>query len=121
MKRHHPIVQETSKRTKVDTKCLLCGHVSTSTGNAKRHADICGKNLTSDFLCSVDGCGKSFTTIYYLNNHLKRHENRSIQCGECNKMYSNPYSLKSHVKRVHDKVKTIVCTVGSCDEAFHTK
>ncbi len=102
-------------------ECTQCDVVSKNNSNLTKHIQVKhdpNGNLSAEFICSFENCGKTFTTIRYLKNHEKSHQDRSIECPHCSKTYANPYALKSHVNRVHDKMKKVSCAL--CEKNFLT-
>ncbi len=112
---------EENFHTEANFACTQCDFVSKNNSNLTKHVRVkhsADGELSADFVCSFENCGKTFTTIMYLKNHEKSHQDRSIDCPHCSKTYTNPYSLKAHVNRVHDKIKKVSCDL--CEKEFLT-
>lgn len=74
------------------------------------------------FMCSVEGCGKMYTTLHHLKVHGRAHTgDRPFKClvAGCNKSFVTGYGLKSHT-RVHTGETPYRCTHDGCTKTFKT-
>ncbi|OXA45164.1 hypothetical protein Fcan01_20298 [Folsomia candida] len=72
------------------------------------------------FVCSKDGCGKSYRREVLLQRHVRaRHwteEERKVGCDVCGRIVKDHNHLKSHMKIVHSEERAHVCAI--CGQAF---
>lgn len=74
------------------------------------------------FMCRVEGCGKTYTTLHHLKVHGRAHTgDRPFKClvDGCNKSFVTGYGLKSHT-RVHTGETPYRCTHDGCIKTFKT-
>ena len=71
--------------------------------------------------CTMDSCGKSFSTYGNLNQHIREvHKKlKSYRCDVCDKLFARNTDLKKHVNTIHKKLKPYRCDV--CDKSFSQK
>ena len=84
-----------------------------------RHAE--NKSLIT---CHIDGCGKSFTTIYNLNAHLKLHNRDFIyECNKCDRKFQTERDYQVHNGKDHksEMLPDLECPFEGCAKAYFTK
>ncbi|CAL9231962.1 unnamed protein product [Arabidopsis halleri] len=71
------------------------------------------------FLCSYDGCGKTFFDVSALRKHSHIHGERQYVCDQegCGKKFLDSSKLKRH-HLIHTGVRNYVCTYEGCGKAF---
>ncbi|XP_052801310.1 zinc finger protein 208-like [Mya arenaria] len=124
-------------------KCETCGKMFKRMVNLKQHiptheevkpyyCDQCGKGfvlpsqLKIHIMSNHSGerphkclhCGKAFVTVFRLNRHSLKHNERQTQCDTCGKQFLNAYNLSCHIKNLHKKEKRHTCTI--CRKQFST-
>lgn len=112
---------DSSQNLEIKFFCDECDFKSKSKSNLTKHKKVKHSpegQLPARFVCTFEGCEKKFTTIDYLRNHEKTHQDRSVSCPHCFKIYINKYALKSHIDRVHNQVKKVSCDF--CSKKFLT-
>ncbi|XP_018565299.1 zinc finger protein 808-like [Anoplophora glabripennis] len=68
--------------------------------------------------CEV--CGEGFKQLGALKDHRVTHtKERKYVCEICNGAYTTSSSLKRHKRRMHDRGRTLDCTL--CNDKFHNK
>lgn len=75
------------------------------------------------YLCTYDGCEKSFTRPCRLEEHVRSHTNeRPFACEEdgCGKRFLRAAHLRQHIKSAHSGVRDHQCTVPGCGKGFAT-
>ena len=80
-----------------DLKCSRCdyhaGDAYSLRIHQRKHA-----STTPRFHCQNPGCGRSYTTLGHLNEHIKRHSSvRMPPCPNCRKTFTVSSGLKSHL------------------------
>ncbi|RWS26843.1 transcription factor IIIA-like protein [Leptotrombidium deliense] len=80
------------------------------------------------FICSLEGCDKSFTCINYLKKHMKRPHGvapvvtarikKVHECKDCGKIFKHKFDLKTH-SAVHGGEKPFKCNM--CSASFALK
>ncbi|KAL3249724.1 hypothetical protein MRX96_055924 [Rhipicephalus microplus] len=114
---------------------LLCRHQATTTVRRMRLVQglqtsfTCQMGGTNNgtptekaFMCRVEGCGKTYTTLHHLKVHGRAHTgDRPFKClvDGCNKSFVTGYGLKSHT-RVHTGETPYRCTHDGCIKTFKT-
>lgn len=66
---------------------------------------------SKDFLCNIEGCSKSYTTLFALRRHHLSHENkRPYPCNykECSLAFYTKQHLERHLK-THCKERKFIC------------
>ena len=68
-------------------KCPSCDKQYAKYVQLRKHEEI--HTLDRSFVCDVEGCGKTFTTAYYLKTHVWKchHAVRRYACQVCGQMY----------------------------------
>lgn len=96
--------EEATEQEKIP--CEICGENFPKRGlekHRKRH--ISARN---DHKC--DDCGKSFTVLTKLIQHMKRSHDLGMKCTPCEKEFFNIRSYSSHMKK-HNVEKSFVCDI----------
>ena len=62
-------------------------------------------DTSGKFICSVDGCEKSYTKRYSLREHISCHY-EAIKCKKCDLNLSSKRSLRRHLERTHGDKET---------------
>ncbi|GFO41513.1 transcription factor iiia [Plakobranchus ocellatus] len=82
------------------------------------------------FVCSVEGCGKSYARSQHLSRHVEKSHNikscdsTTIVCPVCRNEFANAYSLKRHIATVHEEKcgpKGHECPEQDCNQSFHKR
>ena len=69
-----------------------------------------------DFKCTIDDCGKKYSTKTHLKRHIMTHTNeRPHQCEDCGMAFTQAGSLKEHI-RTHTGEKPYQCS--ECPNAY---
>ncbi|OXA42543.1 zinc finger imprinted 3 isoform X2 [Folsomia candida] len=75
------------------------------------------------FVCTEEGCGKSYLLEVLLRNHVrKRHmteEQRKVGCDKCGKILKDYNHLRCHMRTVHTEERAHVCSI--CGQAFKVR
>ena len=125
-------VDSIHKRLRFDCSFVDCDKTFTAKRHLSTHfklhegklnlCDECGKSLTTPailirhkqqvharsrpFICTIDGCIKSFKVKGDLSNHLKLvHGPKLYQCSSCSKSFARNADLKKHFAAVHDQIR----------------
>ncbi|KAK6156997.1 hypothetical protein DH2020_011245 [Rehmannia glutinosa] len=71
------------------------------------------------FLCSYEGCGKTFIDVGALRKHSHIHGERQYVCHyeNCGKAFSLDFNLKSHMK-THSQENYHVCPYPECGKRY---
>ncbi|KAK6641211.1 hypothetical protein RUM44_012920 [Polyplax serrata] len=97
--------------------CPHCGKQFFEERNYHRH--LLTHEGIKPFACDVDGCEKSFYTLFELNRHKKYHNNtRDFVCPYCSKSFHEANHLTVHV-RTHTGERPYVCP--HCNKGFITR
>lgn len=73
-----------------------------------------------DFIC--DYCGSGFPTIFLLQRHIIRHQERIHPCSICGLKFACKYERNTHEKRQHtESYKKFECDVVGCGAKFSTR
>lgn len=78
-----------------------------------------GYRRKTDFVC--DSCGISKTTARCLQQHMYLHKQPAewpFACDSCEKRFRSKYTLNVHHKRIHLRIKNLVCS--ECSARFVT-
>lgn len=94
--------------------CDICGFVSSSIHNLKKHRN---KHLESKRHTCTD-CGKGFHHFFKLKEHMTMHTGlKEHKCTVCGKMFARRSGLDSHL-RIHTGEKPYACTFEGCESMF---
>ncbi|KAH9751159.1 zinc finger transcription factor YY1 [Citrus sinensis] len=71
------------------------------------------------FLCSYEGCGKTFIDAASLRKHARIHGERQYQCHYegCGKAFSLDFNLRSHMK-THSQENYHICPYPDCGKRY---
>ncbi|XP_070547311.1 uncharacterized protein [Ptychodera flava] len=100
------------KHAKERLTCKECGKFLSGYTNLQQHIRIVHKKVRP-FQCSV--CEKTFHTVTHLTVHKETHateEEKKVQCDKCGKMFTHIITLKEHVRRAHVEKKYQCETCG---------
>jgi KRAB domain-containing zinc finger protein len=76
---------------------------------------------TARFVCTVEGCDKSYVARASLNNHIRAtHDGRDYRCEQCGKRFSTSSSVRRHLSNVHAITPKVefFCPIETCSAAF---
>jgi hypothetical protein len=79
------------------------------------------KGIEKPFKCQNKKCVKrnvGFPTKARLNQHMTRHEKKTIKCPDCNRLFKTNPELKAHSISKHSGKKPYACRIGDCKESF---
>ena len=73
------------------------------------------------YQCTMDGCGKQFSTPYRLKAHGRSHTGQTFSCDEdgCHKTFITPSDLNKH-SRTHSGDKPFFCDYENCGKVYST-
>lgn len=92
--------------------CSYCNISFSQKRNLKNHMKM---HSNPPSVCKY--CNKSFALFTSLTQHLKKHEGpNSVQCSQCNIIYSNQIKLEKHINRCHSDSKLYKC--DECSKIF---
>ncbi|TPX52482.1 hypothetical protein SeMB42_g01379 [Synchytrium endobioticum] len=76
-----------------------------------------GGDTKRKHVCTVPGCGKTFTRKYNLMSHQRAHSNdRPFQCHHCASSFSRTHDLRRHIRSLHTGQRPHTCP--HCPLAF---
>jgi uncharacterized Zn-finger protein len=97
-------------------KCDQCESSFAESGNLAKHIQSVHDKVR--FVCTVEGCDKSYSLKSYLINHIKSfHEGHEHRCDQCGKVLSTNANLKQHIQNVHSD-KRFICSFDNCGKSF---
>jgi KRAB domain-containing zinc finger protein len=111
--KHHFILQYKCSKCKKAfvRKDYLSGHMLTHKKNA----------IEKTFKCQNEKCIKKnlgFPTKAALNKHMKRHQEKTIECFDCDKLFKTEPELKAHFLSRHSNEKPYKCRTNNCEKSF---
>ncbi|KAL7011118.1 hypothetical protein ACKWTF_014096 [Chironomus riparius] len=97
-------------------RCDMCpkGYERKQALEAHMHANH--MEDTKWYTCKICGYKTKMLTVMY--SHKKRHD-KTIECEDCGKKFSNKSELQDHSLAIHVKVKNVECTI--CGKFFASK
>jgi uncharacterized Zn-finger protein len=99
-------------------KCELCESSFTASSSLATHLQSVHNKIR--FVCTFQGCDKSYSRQGYLNNHIKVfHEGQEHRCDQCGKVLSTNANLKQHIQTVHSDEQQFVCSFDNCGKVFN--
>lgn len=99
-------------------KCESCGRCFVQKVDLERHKSV--HDVSYNFVCSYDGCGKRFKMQKSMRSHSKIHcENRSMNCAICCRSFLSKRNLKIHLDAVHYGILPFAC--DCCGKTFAVK
>jgi uncharacterized Zn-finger protein len=121
----HIKYEHTSKKSRKNRACDLCGKAYASESALKKHKTVCGKT-ESDVkeaeakpynICDV--CGASFGNKYLLKRHIKNVHatEKKFKCELCDRKFASPVYLNAH-KRYHTGERKHICSF--CGKGYIT-
>jgi len=98
------------------TICNICGK---SVKHLESHVkNTHSQNIIKRFLCTADGCTKTFKTKQELTAHTDGvHLSKREQCGECGQWYSVKH-LKTHIQNAHSETGGTRYPCFECNKEF---
>ena len=94
--------------------CDLCGDRFTDNVKLKKHNTIYHYEIDSeDYKCEI--CGKQFPFRAYLEKHAILHEEKTLQCILCERMFRHKVTLKTHMQ-THAGERNYKCE--TCGKSF---
>lgn len=98
-----------------------CSKSYSTPSHLKRHINSCHslspENKKQIFCCPFQKCDASFSTLWGLHRHEKKHGN-SFHCERCNLFFKNMYTYERHNIIHENKLK---CKCCKCGESFADK
>ncbi|VUZ56879.1 unnamed protein product [Hymenolepis diminuta] len=79
--------------------CDICKSIFQTKQKWKNHMDT--HDSSKRYQCSAPGCGRSFTSQKYLDNHKADHFCRGLECIICGFVGKNKIDIKGHFKQCH--------------------
>ncbi|VDN96665.1 unnamed protein product [Rodentolepis nana] len=79
--------------------CDICKSIFQTKQKWKNHMDT--HDSSKRYQCAAPGCGRSFTSQKYLDNHKADHFCRGLECIICDYVGKNKIDIKGHFKQVH--------------------
>lgn len=138
-KRHPETHNKDRYKNRPTYYCSTCGKAYQDRGNLNQHeetharlqsytCDICNKTYRTknyiqthmlshtnqkNFICEL--CGRAFYSVSKLNTHNQIHQNLSLKCDQCDKVFFTRYNLSKH-KKTHTTDTRKKCKL--CDNYF---
>nr|CDS27250.1 transmembrane protein 33 [Hymenolepis microstoma] len=79
--------------------CDICKSIFQTKQKWKNHMDT--HDSSKRYQCTAAGCGRSFTSQKYLDNHKADHFCRGLECIICDYVGKNKIDIKGHFKQYH--------------------
>ncbi|XP_065661883.1 zinc finger protein 132 isoform X5 [Hydra vulgaris] len=99
-------------------KCKICSQTFDNDVTFLNHVKTHGEPVDTPYICFI--CGKQFSHVANLSNHLLYHpDEKSYACEECSKKYSKKSHLTRHMS-VHNKCRPYLCLVCGKGFAYRT-
>lgn len=95
--------------------CFKCRNSYTNLYDLTTHTKTCKVKLK----CKI--CGRIFTALSGLENHLINHEEKvNVVCDQCGLEFNNPFQLDAHIEAKHVRVVRPDCVFrcSKCSETF---
>ena len=85
-------------------RCNICGHVSSSKTNLRRHVE--SQHFPGLFEYSCDQCEKNFNTMTKYRNHRRRHHSNMYSCDQCEQKFNTMRKYRKHRNSCHSNIKS---------------
>ena len=85
---------------------------------------MAAENTNDGYLCTYQGCGKTFTLKQHLTRHLLIHESPKLSCDKCPKQFRRHENLKRHKTKggqQQQQQPSLHCTFEGCTRSFNQK
>jgi hypothetical protein len=101
-------------------KCDHCESSFTQSSHLAIHIQSVHNKMR--FVCTVEGCGKSYSKKQYRNNHITSfHKGQEHRCDQCGKVLSTKAHLQQHIRTVHFNERLFVCSFDNCGKSCNRK